>query len=485
MAQLGDLIVSGKSRFLNTINTSEIDLTTDSTHYGSITPTKIKYQDGTYNQTELTGNKLEIKTNQNSTTVTPSTLEISSSTKKLTIVANDITKTNDTWDGTNASLTTAVTNAKGTVLQSPSTTNSNYEILFSNTANNNELTEATKKSSTLLFNPAQKALTGGTRKANTTVGEYSFSVGISNTASGYCCQAFGNEVSATNNNTFAHGYQTVASHYCAHAEGWQTTASGQSSHAEGEGTIANHRNQHVFGKFNIEDPSPMVADAEGYFIEIVGNGSGSATSSRANARTLDWDGNEWLAGNLTITGADGLNLSPSSTSSNDSADIIFRYGNGNEKARIWIDEAPTAVDTALNYRWCNTSGTTQRSTHLATRRDIAVFSGNKTITTTTTFTYSGISFTVPAYSTIVVTVQGLWQNTWCKVIAVSTSSSSSGGTNFISNNAQTTGITHISTTATYYNNSGSAITLYVWSQWNTASSNPIRYWGYTQRYDPA
>ena len=330
MAQLGDLIVSGKSRFLNTINTSEIDLTTDSTHHGSITPTKIKYQDGTYNQTELTGNKLKIETNQNSTTVTPSTLEISSSTKKLTIVANDITKTNDTWDGTNTSLTTAVTNAKGTVLQSPSTTNSNYEILFSNTANNNELTEATKKSSTLLFNPAQKALTGGTRKANTTVGEYSFSVGISNTASGYCCQAFGNEVSATNNNTFAHGYQTVASHYCAHAEGWQTTASGQSSHAEGEGTIANHRNQHVFGRFNVADPSTAVADADGTYVEIVGNGGGSG--SKSNARTLDWSGNETLAGSLQLGGGlcqlsnlGNIELKPGASNANHGGYIDFHY----------------------------------------------------------------------------------------------------------------------------------------------------------------
>lgn len=155
MAQLGDLIVSGKSRFLNTINTSEIDLTTDSTHYGSITPTKIKYQDGTYNQTELTGNKLEIKTNQNSTTVTPSTLEISSSTKKLTIVANDITKTNDTWDGTNTSLVTAVTSAKDTVKQHINSTNAALDVILSGSASGGATgTGYVYKSSNLTFNPA-------------------------------------------------------------------------------------------------------------------------------------------------------------------------------------------------------------------------------------------------------------------------------------------------------------------------------------------
>jgi chitodextrinase len=36
------------------------------------------------------------------------------------------------------------------------------------------------------------------------------------------------------------------------------------------------------------------------YVEIVGNGT--ATDARSNARTLDWAGNEWLAGNLTAAG---------------------------------------------------------------------------------------------------------------------------------------------------------------------------------------
>lgn len=39
----------------------------------------------------------------------------------------------------------------------------------------------------------------------------------------------------------------------------------------------------------------------GTYVEIVGNGKNPST--RSNARTLDWNGNEWLAGGLTTTGA--------------------------------------------------------------------------------------------------------------------------------------------------------------------------------------
>ena len=71
-----------------------------------------------------------------------------------------------------------------------------------------------------------------------------------------------------------------------------SAASGNNSHAEGLGTIASGNNQHVSGKYNIEDTANK-------YVEIIGNG---AENSRSNARTLDWNGNETLAGNLTIQG---------------------------------------------------------------------------------------------------------------------------------------------------------------------------------------
>ena len=61
----------------------------------------------------------------------------------------------------------------------------------------------------------------------------------------------------------------------------------------GTGNQADGAYQTVFGKYN--DPNNNLA-------EIVGNGT--SDSARSNARTLDWSGNETLAGKLTL-GADG------------------------------------------------------------------------------------------------------------------------------------------------------------------------------------
>lgn len=58
------------------------------------------------------------------------------------------------------------------------------------------------------------------------------------------------------------------------------------------------RRQHVFGEFNISDPSTNEATNRGTYVEIVGVGNDA--NSKANGRTLDWNGNEWLAGSLTL-----------------------------------------------------------------------------------------------------------------------------------------------------------------------------------------
>lgn len=102
---------------------------------------------------------------------------------------------------------------------------------------------------------------------------------------------------ASGDYSFAEGFHADALGAYAHAEGFYTIASGDNSHAEGNGTIANKSTQHVFGSYNIPDPSE--ADSyKGNYVEIVGNGEN--LTNRSNARTLDWNGNQWLAGNLTL-----------------------------------------------------------------------------------------------------------------------------------------------------------------------------------------
>lgn len=64
------------------------------------------------------------------------------------------------------------------------------------------------------------------------------------------------------------------------------------------------RAQHVIGEYETNDPEEMNIknglkhSDRGFFIEIVGNGQDP--QNRSNARALDWNGNEYLRGTLTI-----------------------------------------------------------------------------------------------------------------------------------------------------------------------------------------
>ena len=150
---------------------------------------------------------------------------------------------------------------------------------------------------------------------NTASGINSFASGSSTTASGRQSFASGNSTTASGSQSHAEGYNTTAASGQGHAEGSGTTvestagaghAEGKNTvvkgwygHAEGNNTISKFQAQHVFGKFNLEDDSSSTsASSFGTYVEIVGNGADA--SARSNARTLDWSGNEVLAGKLTV-----------------------------------------------------------------------------------------------------------------------------------------------------------------------------------------
>jgi len=177
-------------------------------------------------------------------------------------------------------------------------------------------------------NPTGTGSLSMNRKANTTVGDYSVTEGDDGTASGSYSHAEGNSTKASGNashaegssttasgnqahaegisavasgnHAHAEGGNTTASGLCSHAEGELTTASGKRSHAEGLYTIAQRANQHVFGKYNIPDTDGADETYSGTYMEMAGNGT--ADNARSNARTLDWSGNEVLAGTIQATG---------------------------------------------------------------------------------------------------------------------------------------------------------------------------------------
>ena len=185
--------------------------------------------------------------------------------------------------------------------------------------------------------------------------------GSGTTASGMYSHAEGGGTTASGTQSHAEGGGTTASGIYAHAEGGGSFASGGYAHVEGYGTIAAGAMSHVYGKWNLEDSyanwnewtantqyavgdkvkvtttvdnvttvagySCKIANSDSTFdsskwndlegrmnyAEIVGNGVDSATN-RGNIRALDWDGNEYLRGDIYVgcnpDGTGGTKLTP-------------------------------------------------------------------------------------------------------------------------------------------------------------------------------
>lgn len=136
---------------------------------------------------------------------------------------------------------------------------------------------------------------GGESEAN---GDYSHAECNLTRANGDFSHAEGYSNRAIGTASHAEGYDTTANGNYSHAEGGETTANGKNSHAEGFQTTAVGVSQHVFGECNVLDTS-ISADSRGTYVEIVGNGS--SDSDRSNARTLAWNGKEWLADTLEVS----------------------------------------------------------------------------------------------------------------------------------------------------------------------------------------
>lgn len=142
------------------------------------------------------------------------------------------------------------------------------------------------------------------RKSGTTTGTNSVAVGTNCTASGNMSCAIGDTNTASGAQSFSVGAANTASGERSAAIGSNASASGSRSIAMGQGTIAQRKAQHVFGEYNIADTTGADGTVRGSYVEIVGKGT--ADNARSNARTLDWSGNEFLAGDLTFSGAISL-----------------------------------------------------------------------------------------------------------------------------------------------------------------------------------
>ena len=156
----------------------------------------------------------------------------------------------------------------------------------------------------------------------------SVAIGINTAADNNYAFASGEGTIAGDRGSHAEGYNTVANGEYSHAEGESTHATGKFSHAEGGGTNANSIGSHAEGQdtvaygdySHVEGKSTNsygasylhvqgmynadrdYKDAKKY-AHIVGNGhydEETKTEVRSDAHTLDWEGNAWYSGKLTV-----------------------------------------------------------------------------------------------------------------------------------------------------------------------------------------
>lgn len=195
---------------------------------------------------------------------------------------------------------------------------------------------------------------------NTLSGDSSFAIGNGNKTNAQGAGALGGFCEATGIRAIAENYLTKASGHYSHAENYLTESSGMVAHAEGYGSIADGTGAHAENLFSIAKGGG--AHAEGYGTRAYGNyshtegggtyakanqsychiggvnndvtddtgktvsmttykadgtqdtttnnitlgkyaeviGNGDSDQARSNARTLDWNGNEAIAGSLTL-----------------------------------------------------------------------------------------------------------------------------------------------------------------------------------------
>ena len=131
-----------------------------------------------------------------------------------------------------------------------------------------------------------------------------------NTSSGNGSVAIGSSLTASGNYAVALGTLNTSSGQAALTAGRQNTANASFSSAIGVKNIASGAGSFVIGARNEEDINALdatrgITGARKYLL-IVGNGT--ADNARSNAMTVDWDGNEVLAGKLTLGAAPTANM---------------------------------------------------------------------------------------------------------------------------------------------------------------------------------
>jgi hypothetical protein len=141
--------------------------------------------------------------------------------------------------------------------------------------------------------------------SNFALGANSHVEGSSTIALGYASHAEGGKVDGDESGpvasgTFSHaeGRFTKAEGDGSHSEGRLTEARGNYTHTEGNCTVAVGNYQHVQGQWNEIDT--VGSNNMSTYAHIIGNGT--SENDRKNIHTVDWNGNAWFKGDVTVGG---------------------------------------------------------------------------------------------------------------------------------------------------------------------------------------
>ena len=232
--------------------------------------------------------------------------EITTYTGTVTFNANNTTiHGNTTIDALTATLigdTTIGTTASNNILHGTTTidnlivgtaTTSNGKTTYSGTATFN-VPQVVLHGNILLDTYYSRLTVYNINIGSTTARQNTFASGVDRTL------IVGMDNTASQGDSIIYGIGNTVAGINSMAGGRDCHVNGIDAFALGEGTIANYKAQYALGAYNIADATEGNTDDPGTYIEIIGNGI--SDSNRSNARTLDWNGNEWLAGNLNING---------------------------------------------------------------------------------------------------------------------------------------------------------------------------------------
>ena len=265
-------------------------------------------------------------------------------------------------DSSNVSISTKVK-------QNATSTDANYEVLFSNSANNTTEVEETRKDNGFIYNPSKKALTLGDRYGST--GYYSVALGTENTACGVssssstdmCSVAIGRYNTSSDYCAIAMGYGNTASDDSAVALGHSNTASGDSSFAAGYYNTASGDNAIALGYHNTASnwgcfatgrectASESYDFAEGEYTEASGGcshaaGWGTKATGQCQFVIGKYNDNTFIASNLFCIGnGTSDNNRSNALTVNDSGDIEIQGGYylKNKDINIWSSTPPSTT----------------------------------------------------------------------------------------------------------------------------------------------